>query len=76
MSSASCEAHDRNMISEYQGLVGAGQLSYDGHQVKVVEQLEAVRQQLHHYQPRPPDGGIISKVIYAETRPILTLSSQ
>ena len=74
MSTASCDVRDKNMVSEYQGLVGAGQLDYDGHQVRVVEQLEAVRQQLHHYQPRPPDG-LISRVIIAGTRLMLTLLS-
>lgn len=59
---ASVVARDRSVVDEYQGLVGAGQLNHDRHQVSVVRQLEALRKQLNQTHPPPPDG-IISRVM-------------
>ena len=64
VSTAPCDTRDRSIVGEYKGLVGAGHLNYDKHQVRVVEQLEILRQQLHHYEPLPPQpDGLISRVI-------------
>ncbi len=62
------EFHETGPVSVYLERVRSGELQRDEHQLKLIEQLQALHGNLKSYEPKPlPGSGFFSKVRQVES---------